>query len=259
MKISAIIVDDEPLARKLIENLLVSIQEIEIIDLCGTGKEAIKSINELHPDIIFLDIQLKDMTGFDVLEKISIKIPLTIFVTAFDSYAIKAFDIFAFDYLLKPYNEKRFYQSVNKAIDTFKKGENKVLENTVADLLNHLQSTKQKLTTSFNERIPISSGNKTIFVYPDDILYIAASNYYVEIYTKKTKHLLRNSMNNLIQKLDSNKFIRIHRSSIININCIEELISSNHGEVDVKMHDNKKFRVSKSYRKEFLTKIGVRK
>ena len=132
MKLKAIIVDDEPLSRKLISNLLAEISEIEVISFCGTGQEAIKAIDRLKPDILFLDIQLKDMNGFTVLEKIQTETPLTIFATAFDTYAIEAFNIFAFDYLLKPFTEDRFYKSVYKAIDTFKAGKAGNLQETMS-------------------------------------------------------------------------------------------------------------------------------
>lgn len=258
MKVTAIIVDDEPLARKLIANLLESVSEVEVLGLYGTGKQAIHAIDNLNPDMLFLDIQLKDMNGFNVLEEIQTKTPLIIFATAFDMYAIKAFNIFAFDYLLKPFTEERFYKSVKKALETFKTGKAVDLQKTIAHLLQHVQ-TNTKTTNEYKKRIPVPHKNKTIFVHTHDIMYVLASNYYIEIYTRKTKYLLRNSMSNMIGELNTNKFARIHRSSIINMSCIDELINSDHGEIDVKMHDLKMLRVSKGYRKEFLTKMGIRK
>ncbi|WP_103068489.1 LytR/AlgR family response regulator transcription factor [Aquimarina sediminis] len=255
MNISTLIIDDEPLARKLIANLLESISEIEVVGHCKTGKQAISMINEMSPDLIFLDIKLKDMTGFDVLENITFKTPLIIFVSAFDSFAIKAFDFFAFDYLLKPYKEERFYKSVYKAIDSLKKDEAAVLEKKINALLNHVKSPKTH--SSHKRKIPVSLGNKTLFVCPENIQYIIASNYYVDIYTDTTKYVLRESMYNLLNKLDDNEFIRIHRSTIINIECVKELINFNRGEINVRMKDLKQLRVSRSYKKEFLIKMGL--
>ncbi|PKV51044.1 LytTR family two component transcriptional regulator [Aquimarina sp. MAR_2010_214] len=254
MKISTLIIDDEPLARKLIANLLISISEIEVVGHCKTGQQAILMINEMYPDLIFLDIQLKDMTGFDVLEKITSKVPLVIFVSAFDSFAIKAFDFFAFDYLLKPYKEERFYRSVHRVIDIFKKDETVNLEKKINALLKHVKPIDY---SSHKRKIPVSLGNKTLFVSPYNIQYIIASNYYVEIYTDKTKYVLRESMYNLLNKLDNKEFIRIHRSTIINIECIKELINFNRGEISVKMKDLKQLKVSRSYKKEFLIKMGL--
>lgn len=258
MKWTAIIVDDEPPARKLIAHLLESVSEVEIIGLFGTGKEAIYAIDTLIPDVLFLDINLKDMNGFKVLESIKTETPLTIFTTAFDKYAIEAFDIFAFDYLLKPFTEDRFYKSVKKALETFKTGKANDLQQTIDHMLQHAQ-TNTKLSEEFKKRIPISQGNKTIFVDTDDINYVLASNYYIEIYTSKAKYILRNSMSNMIAELEAKRFARIHRSSIINLSYIDELINSDYGEIDVKMNDLKILRVSKSYRKEFLMKMGIRR
>lgn len=258
MKWNAIIVDDEPLARKLIANLLESVQEIEIIGLYGTGKEAIHAINLLKPDVLFLDIQLKDMNGFNVLQRIKTETPLTIFVTAFDKYAIAAFDIFAFDYLLKPFTEERFYKSVSKALETFKTGKEVDLQNTIAKLLQHV-TTNSKTSEELKKRIPVPYRNKTIFLDTEEINYVLASNYYVEIYTSKGKFVVRNSMSNILEELGANKFARIHRSSIVNLSFINELISSNNGEIDLIMLDVKKLRVSKGYRKEFLKKVGIKK
>ncbi|WP_200825144.1 MULTISPECIES: LytR/AlgR family response regulator transcription factor [Aquimarina] len=257
MKISALIIDDEPLARKLISNLLISISEIEVIGHCKTGREAIYLINELNPDLIFLDIKLKDMTGFDILERISVKTPVVIFVTAFESYALKAFNFFAFDYLLKPFNEERFYISVKKALEIFNKKENLLLQEKVGDLLNYIKNDDNNIS-SLNKRIPIPLRNKTTFIDTESILYITASNYYVEIYTQERKYLLRESMQNLLKQLDSNTFIRIHRSTIVNIDYTKELINSAYGTIDVKMKDNHQFRVSKGHKNHFLVKMGVK-
>ncbi|MDY8136222.1 LytTR family DNA-binding domain-containing protein [Aquimarina sp. 2201CG5-10] len=258
MKISALIIDDEPLARKLISNLLLTVSEIEVIGHCKTGKEAITTIDTVRPDLLFLDIKFKDMTGFDILEKISVKTPIVIFVSAFDSYALKAFNFFAFDYLLKPFNEERFYTSVNKAIETFNKKDTSQLQKKVDDLLNYIQDSDKNSNINFIKRIPVPLKNKTIFINPDDIMYITASNYYAEIYTQSGKYLLRESMYNMLLQLNPDLFIRIHRSTIVNIEFAQELISSGYGAIDVKMKDHKLFRISKSYKKEFLIKMGLK-
>lgn len=258
MKLNIIIVDDEPLARNLVENLLKSVARIKIVGTCGTGKEAIKEINSLEPDILFLDIQLKDMTGFEVLENIQVKMPLIIFTTAFDKYAIEAFNIFAFDYLLKPYTEERFYQSVRKGIEALSTRNGDGFMEKMEDFLNHAQYKNIKESNA-KSRIPVPFGSKTVFVNKEDINYILASNYYIEINTAQTKYLLRSSMYTIIDELDSNSFVRIHRSSIVNLNCIDELLNSAYGEIDVRMQGGLKLRVSKGYRKQFLMKMGINK
>lgn len=259
MKLNAIIVDDEPLARKRIERLLECVAEIKIVGIYGTGKEAIAEINKLQPHILFLDIKLKDVDGFYVLEHITVKMPLTIFVTAFDTYAIEAFDFYAFDYLLKPITEERFYKSIFRVIETLKNISSKDFDDKVVHLLKHVKVEQQQELTSFSSRIPIAYANKTVFVNKEDIHYILASNYYIEIYTANRKYVQRNSMYCVLKELNSELFLRIHRSSIINLDYIDELQSSAYGEIDVKMRDGKQLRVSKGYRKQFALKVGLRK
>ena len=257
MKITTLIIDDEPLARQRISNLLQDVNELELIGECATGKKAIQSINELKPNLIFLDIQLKDMTGFNVLEQINTSIkPIVVFVTAYDEYALKAFDFFAFDYLQKPFKDERFFKSTTKAIELAKQKHSSSFENNMESLLKYINKQTPK-STSPSIKFPIKLGNKVLFINSTEIKYFIASGYYVEIHTEAKKHLLRESLSHLIEELDPDTFIRIHRSTIINLNFIQELVSSNYGEVDVKMNDNKLFRISKSYKKDFLTKMGL--
>lgn len=257
MKINTLIIDDEALARQRLVNLINDVHELELIGQCATGQEAIKSINELKPDLIFLDIEMKDMNGFNVLEKIDIdKNPLVIFVTAYNEYALKAFDFFAFDYLLKPYKDDRFYKSIKNIINYINNKNYSPFEEKINDLLKYVKNNNTP-STNHSNKLPVKLGNKVFFINVDAIKYILASGYYAEIYTSEKKHLLRESLSNLIESLDATKFIRVHRSTIINLNEIEGLINSNYGEIDVKMTDKQLFRVSKSYKKMFLTKMGL--
>ena len=197
------------------------------------------------------------MNGFDVLQKITIaKKPIVIFVTAYDEYALKAFDFFAFDYLLKPYRDDRFFKSIENIIDYINNKNYSPFEEKINDLLKYVKNNTTSLS-NYPEKLPVKLGNKVFFINTDDIKYIIASGYYAEIYTDDKKHLLRESLSNLIESLDPHKFIRVHRSTIINLNKIEGLINSNFGEIDAKMTDKKMFRISKSYKKIFLTKMGL--
>lgn len=255
MVLKTLIIDDEPLARQRLVNLIEDVDDIEIIGECKTGKETIEKIDKLEPDLIFLDIQLKDMTGFDVLEAITVKkFPKVIFVTAFDEYALKAFDYFAFDYLLKPFKDERFFKSVYKVIEESKNEDLHGFDEKLNDLMNFIQ---KPVIGSPNNKLPVRLGNKIHFIDTKDIKYITASGYYAEIHTDDKTHLLRESLSRLIEELDSNDFFRIHRSTIINLNYISELVSSSYGEIDVKMKDNKLFRISKSYKKVFIDKMGL--
>lgn len=257
MKFNTLVIDDEPLARQRVLNLLKDVPEVIVVGECSTGKKAISAISELKPELIFLDIKLKDMTGFDVLSQINqTEMPLVIFITAYDQFALKAFDFFALDYLQKPFKDERFYKSISKALEYLKQKSSFGFEDNIQNLLNHIKNSDIKNNIG-SKKLPIKLGNKVVFIDDSEIKYIIASGYYAEIHTEAKKHLLRDSLSNLIDELDYRNFIRIHRSTIININFIQELISSNYGEFDVKMKDNKLFRVSKSYKKDFLTRIGL--
>lgn len=258
MKITTLIIDDEPLARQRIRNLLLDHTQIQILDECRTGSEAILKINEYAPDFIFLDIQLKDMNGFEVLEKLNIPIKTRIiFVTAYDEFALKAFDYLAFDYLLKPFKDERFYKTVQHIIEHHSQGSHKVFNERLDQLLTMMKVPETATQHEYAPNLPIRTGNKVHFVTVSEISCITASSYYAEIHTQHKKYVLRISLTKLIQQLNPTNFARIHRSTIINIAYIDELIHSNFGELDVKMKNNKVFRISKTYKKDFLNKIGI--
>lgn len=256
MKVSILIVDNEKIARSRFKKLVSDYSFIEIVGECSDGLDAIKKINNLSPDVVYLDTKINNMTGFDIIEKITLaKKPIFIFTASSNEHAVKAFDYFAFDYLLKPLEEDRFYSSIKKVID-YKKIEK------LSSLDNILDLVKEKTPIEMpvkGTKINIKSGNKIIFLERNSIKYISASGYYVEIFTTDNKkYLLRESLSSIIKRLNSNLFVRIHRSTIINSNFIDEIITSNYGETDVKINDNKTFRVSKSYKKDFQELMGVK-
>lgn len=262
MNISAFIVDSENIARSRTKDLIQQHSLMEIVGDSNSGIEAIDMINSLNPDVVFLDAQLKDITGFDLIENIILpKKPMFIFVTEQHEHALKAFDYFAFDYILKPLKKERFITSLNKIIEHKKKEELLNFQNNLESILDIVKE-KNVFTptpTSGSKRINIKTGNKTIFIDVGSIKYISASGYYVEVFTlDNKKYLLRESLSSIINRLNSNEFIRIHRSTIINSNFVDEVITSNYGETDVKTNDNKIFRVSKGYKKEFQELMGVR-
>lgn len=256
MKVSILIIDNEKTARSRFKKLVSNYNFIEIVGECSDGLDAIEKINTLSPDVVYLDTKINNMTGFDIIEKITLpKKPIFIFTASSNEHAVKAFDYFAFDYLLKPLEEDRFYASIKKVID-YKKIEK------LSSLDNILDLVKEKTPIEMpvkGTKINIKSGNKIIFLERNNIKYISASGYYVEIFTTDNKkYLLRESLSSIIKRLNSNLFVRIHRSTIINSNFIDEIITSNYGETDVKINDNKTFRVSKSYKKDFQELMGVK-
>lgn len=252
----ALVIDDEGLARKRVVNLLNMVPEIEVLGECSNGKAAIAQINEQKPDLIFLDINMRDMNGFEVLKKIEIvPKPVVVFVTAHDNYAIKAFDVDAFDFLLKPYKDERFFKTIDKVLETSRPEADDNFESRIKELFRINGEKARTVNPSF--KIPVKQGNKTLLIDPEDIYYIIASGYYAEIYTENNKYVLRESLNTLDDILDANLFFRIHRSTIINIDHVKEIVHSNHSEVDVKMSDGKLLHISKSNRKPFLDKLGI--
>mgnify|MGYP002795014839 CR=1 FL=1 len=252
----ALVIDDEELARKRVVNLLEEVPEIDVLGECSNGKTAIKQINDLKPDLIFLDINMKDMNGFEVLQKVTITPkPIVIFVTAYDNYASRAFDVDAFDFLLKPFKDQRFFKTITKVLNISKDEANTNFENRIRELF-RIYSEEAKLKAP-PFKIPVKQGNKTVLLDPVNILYITASGYYAEIFTKDKKYVLRESLHNLDKLLEGHHFFRIHRSAIINMDQVKEIVHSEFSEIDARMIDDTLLHVSKANKKQFLEKIGI--
>ncbi|KAB5489485.1 LytR/AlgR family response regulator transcription factor [Flagellimonas hadalis] len=250
-----IIIDDELLARKRIMELLTDRNEFDVIAECHNGEDAIGKINELSPDVIFLDIELKGMTGFDVLRNIhSQKMPIVVFATAYDYYAVDAFNNYALDFLLKPFKNKRFHETLERILERMQHLD---YEERMKGFLDSLDGNLKKGHGSNTKKLPIKQDNKTIFLNTDQVKYVCASSYYAEIYIGEKKYVVRDSLKNLLHQLTDHQFIRIHRSTIINVDHILELVHSDYNEIDIRMNDLKLFRISKSYRKDTLTKLGI--
>ena len=253
MDISAIIIDEKNSARTRIENLLKTYDSVDVVGSFVNGTEALKHMNYLKPDVVFLETKMQDISGFDVIDQTLLtNKPLFIFVTEHDEFAYKAFDYLAFDYLLKPYDDNRLLKSLTKVLDH--KRREKLLSVNLQNIMSAIDSNKNAV----DKKLTVKSGNKIFLIDIHSIKYIIASGYYIEMYTEKKKYLLRESLSSIIRRLNSKMFIRIHRSTIINSNFIEEIISSNYGEMDVKITgSNTNFRVSKSYKKMFQGSIEM--
>lgn len=252
-----LIIDDELQARKRIKNLLAERSEEYKLEESSNGKSAIDLINEFRPELIFLDINLLDISGFQVLEGIRIKPkPIVIFVTAHEEHAIKAFDHEAFDFLLKPFKDKRFFQTLDKIKNMSSKNIEDIFEQRMSQFFSmYQQNGSQK--PEFLERLAVKKGNKTILIDVKTIQYINASGNYVEIFTAEGKQLVRGPLNNLSCNLDPSLFVKIHRSTVVNVNFIQEIIHSDYSEIDLKLKNNTLVRVSKSHKKQFLRSLGI--
>lgn len=210
----AIIIDDEPLARMMVKEYLANFPEIEVVGECGDGFEGVKAIQQYQPDLVFLDIQMPKINGFEMLELVE-PLPDVIFTTAFDEFAIKAFENNAIDYLLKPYSKDRF----EKAIEKWKDQHNKKSGTNVTAAVMHAVSQ----TNPQNQRVVVKTGTKIKIIPVEDINYIEAADDFVKIYTREGSFLKNKTMSYFEQVLDNQHFVRTHRSYIVSIREITRL------------------------------------
>jgi two-component system, LytTR family, response regulator len=259
-KIKTLIVDDEPLARDNIKILLKNDPEIEISGECRNGSEAINRLTNANIDLLFLDIQMPGFNGFEVLSKIkAANTPVIIFTTAFDNFALEAFKVNAIDYLLKPFTDQQFYNSLKKGKDHCKL---KDFQNFNKQLLSFLESYKEfsdenNQVIKYLTKIAIDVTGKTLLVKTDDIDWIEAADYYLQIHTGKSCHLIRESMNELEKKLDPAKFMRIHRSTIINLDRLKEINPLFNGECIAVLYDGTKLKISRSRKETIKSKFRI--
>lgn len=246
-RIRALIVDDEPLARLRISDLLKKEERIEVVGEAGNGTDAVKLIRKESPDLVFLDVQMPGKNGFGVLEALGPeRVPHVIFVTAYDQYALQAFDVHAMDYLLKPFDRRRFYESLHRAMDhiTMKKEGN--FTSKLKELLEDVQPSKKCL-----DRLIIKAEGRIYFVKTEEIDWIEAAGNYVTLHMGKEEHLMRETMGSMEEKLDPEKFMRIHRSNIVNLERIKEIQPWFNGEYLVILKDDTRLTLSRKYRERF--------
>jgi len=255
-KIRALIVDDEPLARRNIRALLNGDTDIEIIGECGSGAQAVKLIQASPPDLLFLDVQMPEINGFDVLKKIDLaQIPAIIFVTAYDQYALKAFEVQALDYLLKPFDDERFSLALNRAKAQIEQREAAGLKKKLLALLEgEASQIAASPKPSYEEKFLVKSASRIFFVKADEIDWIEAADYYVCLHVGSQTHLLRETMSEMEAKLDPERFLRIHRSTIVNLRRVIQVQARPGSEFAVTLQDGTSLRLSRS-RKEQIEQI----
>jgi len=249
--VNVIIADDETLARNVIKKYLVSFPQIKIIAECANGLATLNKINELHPDLVFLDIQMPDLDGLSLLSELE-QLPLVIFTTAFDQYAVKAFELNAVDYLLKPFDKNRFAIAVKKVLD--QKIPPALLETKINSIQNSLDQVLQ--TGHFISRILIKGKSGYSFLDVQEVSWFEADSDYVKIHTKEKVHLKNISLNELEAKLNPASFVRIHRSSIVNIKYIKELKPYFNGEYHLYLTTGQELKLSRSYKDKVKQIIG---
>jgi two-component system, LytTR family, response regulator len=247
-----VIADDEPLARERLRTLLADQPWVQIVAECKNGTEAVDAVTRLRPDLVFLDIQMPGSNGFEVIDAIgAARMPLVIFVTAFDKYALRAFDVHAVDYLLKPFDRERFEQALIRARDQLERRTNGDFERRLLELVQDLKPVTPRL-----ERFVIKSGGRVFFVRADEIDWIEAAGNYVKLHVGADAHLFRETMNALEAQLDPDTFFRIHRCHIVNIERVKELQPWFNGEYVVFLRNGTRLTLSRGYREKLQDRIG---
>ena len=226
-----LIVDDEPLARDVIRGLLGRIEDVTVVGECGNGRSATEAIRDLVPHIVFLDVQMPDVDGFGVLRELPTENPpVVILVTAYDEFAVKAFEAEALDFLVKPFTDDRFYHAFERA--------------------------RRRLTPTYRARLLVSSGRRSVSLAVASVTWIAAEDYYARVYAGKTSHLLRETLTALEAELDPKTFVRIHRSALVNVTYVSEIQRGPQGRYTVVLRDGTRLRVSERRRATVLRALG---
>jgi two-component system, LytTR family, response regulator len=250
--IRAVIADDEALARKFIRRMLKDDPDVEIAGECGNGKEAVTMIRKQNPDLVFLDVQMPEMDGFAVLESIGVeRLPEIIFATAYEQYAIRAFELHALDYLLKPFDQARFKDAIRHAKERFRSERQNEGRTQISALLESIKNKSQYL-----DRLMIKASGRITFLSTDEINWIEADDKYVHLHTGKISPMVRQTLSAMETQLDPRKFRRVHRSAIVNVGQIKELQPLFSGEHSILLQDGTKLTLSRNYKDKLFELLG---
>lgn len=243
-KLKALIVDDEPPARRKIRRFLERDTEVRVVGEAAGGAEAVAAIRAADPDVVFLDIQMGEMDGFGVLEALEDgRLPEVVFVTAHDEYALKAFDVAAVDYLLKPFDAERFARALERAKKRVRGGSGAALESNVRRLLSAVGHTAEG-----TRRILVKTRDRAVLLKVGDIEWIRAAGNYVELHAGEEEYLLRETLEGMGRKLDPESFLRVHRSFVVNAEFVRHIRPESHGDHVIVMRDGSRIRLSRRYR-----------
>jgi len=255
-------VDDEPLARERLHELLDEAPGVTIVGDAEDGPEAVEAIREQDPDLVFLDVQMPGMSGIDVIEEIGQnQMPVTVFVTAYDQYAIKAFDLAAVDYLLKPFDDERFEQALQRAREQIASQEEGAISDRLLRLLQErdpsLLDDERTHEEPYLERVAVQGRGKARIVSVDDLTHITADGSYAELHTGEDTYVIRERMKTLAARLDPDEFVRVHRSAIVRLDEIELILRGGGGDYAVQLNDGTRLSVSRSRVEELQDRLGV--
>lgn len=248
MNIRTLIVDDMPLARQRLKRHLRKEPDITIVGESTNGAEAVAAIESIKPDLVFLDVQMPEMDGFQVVETVGVgNMPAVIFVTAFDQFALRAFEVHAIDYLLKPFDEERLQRTLARARKIIQEPENENLDERMRKLLEDFRSEPKYI-----KRLAVKNAGRTIYLHVDEIDWISAAGNYLELHIGKKTHLIRERLTALEPKLDAERFVRIHRSTLLNVERVKEVHPLFNGDQIVILKDGTELTLSRTYRENFI-------
>jgi two-component system, LytTR family, response regulator len=243
-----VVVDDEPLARTGMRDLLARDPEVEVVAQCADGQQAVEAISALRPDLVLLDVQMPEMDGFEVLRRLEPqRMPFVVFVTAFDRFALKAFDVAAVDYLLKPFDDERFVLAMERAKHAVRNAEVGDLGRRLMGLIGRGTEPDSQRTTpgGYATRLMVKSTGRTVFVRAEEVDWIEADDYYAKLHVGERTHLLRESLGSLESRLDPVRFFRLRRSAIVNLDRVREVQFLFRGEHVVILHDGTRLKVTR--------------
>jgi two-component system LytT family response regulator len=242
-----LVVDDEPLARSGVRGLLARDPELEVVGEAADGREAVDAILSAKPDLVFLDVQMPEMDGFEVLRRVGPgRMPAVVFVTAFDQFALRAFDVAAVDYLLKPFDDERFAVAVDRAKRALRSAEAGELGRRLLGLLEARGGGEgEPAERAYASRLLVKSASKTVFLRVEEIDWIEADDYYARLHVGSKSHLLRETMGSLEQRLDPGRFFRVHRSAIVNLDRVREMQPLFRGEHVLILNDGTRLKLSR--------------
>jgi two-component system, LytTR family, response regulator len=252
--VRVILVDDEPLSLRRLHQLLNALPEIEIVAQCTSGRQAIAAIGELKPDVVFLDVQMPEVNGFEVVAAVSrAEMPLIVFVTAYDEYAVRAFDVLALDYIMKPVAPERLRLACERASAALTSKERRAArQESVGGLLQQLeQDGRMRESAAKTNRLLVRADDRIVMLKTDDINWVEAAGNYVRIHVGKDTYMIRETIGRLETILDPGRFARIHRSTVINLDSVKEMQPWFSGEMLVIMNDGTQLKLSRTYRRQF--------